>query len=920
MLDKSSHLDSWWAVQYPCYSIRNLSQIPSYSTLESLKSPFKSISGETVEEFKLIDNCKIYEIYCHATGTGEKLGHDMNSNTWFYEHWFPEDACHIVIKTWLNSEMEWGWVIRYYDSYEDRQYWSVRKDERFMEEFRISNAGTKGRRFRRNLKGSKTEDYFEKFVERQDYSKKKKRWEKPGYSKSEQEVRDKDSCMIKQEIQDGDRHESKVVHKVSDAETGFIKWHTGDYFKTLSLEHGEMDRLDMQETCPTQEDRDEYTETEESVGEFKESVREVARIMLGSEGSHQVHVLQDDLETVTNILKKKIVHHEQQFISLIHNLQEHYPTNLHSISLSTLLDHEYKHDLPSLLEIYNKTLSFLGECYTELMNKASHNHIQTEHICSIPPSPSIPNPSQPNIDNQLSLIKSALVSLLDLSLRNNAEFSSKLGEPVDSLQELSSLDFSSEVSFSAVLSDISQIYQVSTELSNLLHKFQSLDKFKQSLEALSAEIRTENSKKAYIIGKVLESLGMRMNSSLRSEYRSILTEQQNFDADESEEINEIFSSISKNLALSHTETQLLEKGILQILGELQESVKNMNGVYNNLIEGITAFIPDKIVQKQLTRLVQKDSSDGLNIKQLEDKIKLSAKLIQDLKDATPKSECSQTCKASYYEEQVKELTRVKNRFEKQLDEYHNEILETNEELSASNSKLAQLEKQMFKLRADYNSILEESKYLKSKVFSLEDLNQTYTNKIQALLTANQSMTDEVKYLEDYIEEKVRKYMLKPEDLSSLHDYDELRDQYFRLHTKYTESEVELVKIRKTLNDTVEERQKLRNLMEKMRSMIMLNPKERKIDSKKILELSPRRLLEVPKARMSMGAHSTGNMNPFEMQEEDRTSGELIMELEEHYKILGMKANLLDKIDEQLDKSKVLRRTNVTMSLVERVYK
>jgi hypothetical protein len=109
-------------------------------------------------------------------------------------------------------------------------------------------------------------------------------------------------------------------------------------------------------------------------------------------------------------------------------------------------------------------------------------------------------------------------------------------------------------------------------------------------------------------------------------------------------------------------------------------------------------------------------------------------------------------------------------------------------------------------------------------------------------------------------------------------------------------------------------------MEKMRSMIMLNPKERKIDSKKILELSPRRLLEVPKARMSLGAYGTGSNNPFETQEEDRASGEFIMELEEHYKILGMKANLLDKIDEQLDKSKVLRRNNLTMSLVERVYK
>lgn len=77
---------SWWSDTYPKYSLSNYREMPVFTHFSSCTGPFHTGEAVAQSSFWTVDNCDIYEWFNQGSQEGEKLGHDKNSDTWFYEH------------------------------------------------------------------------------------------------------------------------------------------------------------------------------------------------------------------------------------------------------------------------------------------------------------------------------------------------------------------------------------------------------------------------------------------------------------------------------------------------------------------------------------------------------------------------------------------------------------------------------------------------------------------------------------------------------------------------------------------------------------------------------------------------------------------------------------------------------------------
>jgi len=147
------------------YSLGNLEQSELFRTHQNESQPYSRQLKNLYEALWFEDNCKIVEKF--QNGTGEKLGFDENSQTWFYESWKEG----LVVKSWKRAEWEWGELEETDSKGSTQEKWTFTTEEYSYEHFRKepnnlygSKAGKKGEKEWREIWWQKpNEKQLEKF-------------------------------------------------------------------------------------------------------------------------------------------------------------------------------------------------------------------------------------------------------------------------------------------------------------------------------------------------------------------------------------------------------------------------------------------------------------------------------------------------------------------------------------------------------------------------------------------------------------------------------------------------------------------------------------------------------------------------------------------------------------------------------------
>ncbi|OMJ67847.1 hypothetical protein SteCoe_34882 [Stentor coeruleus] len=176
-----SGIKDWWIGDYPQMSIKNYKKMPVYMRFMKIEKPFSRQMKLFREAFWEIDNCDIYEWYDKAKETGEKFGHDRNSNTYFYELWWIEEEEQVrrVRKVWLNGSLEWGVNIRYLPEYEEITSWNIDSEKKCVEIKTKYPTHEEGKRIGTEVTPDGEEDFEERFWESADRFRNEKEWKNP---------------------------------------------------------------------------------------------------------------------------------------------------------------------------------------------------------------------------------------------------------------------------------------------------------------------------------------------------------------------------------------------------------------------------------------------------------------------------------------------------------------------------------------------------------------------------------------------------------------------------------------------------------------------------------------------------------------------------------------------------------------------
>ena len=184
-----SGIEEWWAGDYLSESIKNYQKMKVYKHFRKCKKPFTKKTEKFREAYWIDDNCDIYEWYDNTKQTGEKFGHDHNSDTYFYEYWWLlEDNIRKVRKVWFCDPIEWGVIITYYPDHEDIVSWTMEKDLKVLETKKKYKDRTEGKK----VGVLDTEDGPEEFVENylidEDKIRKEREWRRPNGEGIEKEA------------------------------------------------------------------------------------------------------------------------------------------------------------------------------------------------------------------------------------------------------------------------------------------------------------------------------------------------------------------------------------------------------------------------------------------------------------------------------------------------------------------------------------------------------------------------------------------------------------------------------------------------------------------------------------------------------------------------------------------------------------
>lgn len=217
-------LEEWWAGDYQKLSIKNFKKMSVYLLFIKHSKPFYRENTLFKEAFWIVDNCDIFEWIDLFEKTGEKFGHDRNSDTYFYEYWWvlPEKV-RKVRKVWFCNPVEWGVEITYYPDFKKIHQWSVKNGEVLVESSKRFHTHTEGQRFGTVLTPDGTEEFVEDFWEDKERVRTEKNW-KNSLGQEFQKVTDE-----LKKGQNGDVRRGFSDDLTGDLLAGFVK----DSLKTL---------------------------------------------------------------------------------------------------------------------------------------------------------------------------------------------------------------------------------------------------------------------------------------------------------------------------------------------------------------------------------------------------------------------------------------------------------------------------------------------------------------------------------------------------------------------------------------------------------------------------------------------------------------------------------------------------------------
>ncbi|CAG9335791.1 unnamed protein product [Blepharisma stoltei] len=224
----ASRVDTWWANSYPDCSIKNFESMPVFHRFrDTNRRPFVRGDENYKETLWRVDNCDIFEWFDRAKKTGEKFGHDRNSDTWFYEHWYMEGDIHVVVKTWLRRPEEWGQVIRYFPDYEIHISWNLSGNTKTYEEIQIDPNARKG--LREGLRNTQfgVENFSEAFWDSLDSSGLEKNWKRGTAQGGEKEYKKGPAKSGESWIEDKDYYEKREWKIEGTKNTGVFKGKKG---------------------------------------------------------------------------------------------------------------------------------------------------------------------------------------------------------------------------------------------------------------------------------------------------------------------------------------------------------------------------------------------------------------------------------------------------------------------------------------------------------------------------------------------------------------------------------------------------------------------------------------------------------------------------------------------------------------------
>ena len=198
-----SKSEDWWQGSFQKYSIKKFNSMSVYLKFRRCSSPYSKGDHNFREAYWKDDNCYIYEWFDRREQQGEKFGIDYNSSTHFYENWHMEDSIHVVIKSWLCGETEWGLVIKYYPDHEEHENWSVDRESKILESKKVFPDKTESITNGKKYTDTGLEDFTEKFWSTPDKSSREKTWNRGPAEGEEKEFKEEDKTWGESWEKDG---------------------------------------------------------------------------------------------------------------------------------------------------------------------------------------------------------------------------------------------------------------------------------------------------------------------------------------------------------------------------------------------------------------------------------------------------------------------------------------------------------------------------------------------------------------------------------------------------------------------------------------------------------------------------------------------------------------------------------------------
>jgi hypothetical protein len=822
----ASVLEGWWSGQYPCYSLKNLSSIPVYHTLLSCNHAFTTDNKGYTEIYKVLNNCRIYEWFNSFLGYGEKIGHDLSSDTWFYEHWFPESICRTVINSWKCKDTEWGVVIRYYNSYELWQKWSVKNNERQFEEFQVQNSTKKGKILTQIFGQGGIEEYIEQYLETNNFHKKEKEWVMPGYHKLEIESLQDDIYNFTQTLTTEQAYEKKVIQKAKGKELSLYEGKRGNKtWKEISETDQDSKRVDNSYMelgkkwgnklkCKGDLNIREEWEGEPHIEEPKLNFRaleKLLKLVISDKWENYTESWTNlAIENVTSSIQGILSKYDRELKFAASYMRKdveetilgmseeglEYISKLKSISLE-LEDILYK-DILSLYDIleYSFKLETLKQDFhliriqakriarssldsqTKTLSLSSSDQFDTMTTCS-------EDFKKPQDEYEIVRLTSGLSALVVLSMQNYTQLMNLVGDVCDSASIYSS--FSCELD-THIPTDFDKAFEFEKKKAILLEKFEEM---KKSLNRVVKELRDQRVKRDSVLKESQDSNTL---EALIEELKLFNKQERLSESKESKDLSIISAACDKELEILKTE----------VLGISDTEFSQKISEFTYALEATRDTIETDSIPRKI-QLISQANSLLTSYKQ---------KIIDTLKYESSKKE-------SQFSTKIFQLAKAVSSHEKLTKQHDTELADYKNFISSMNNLVKSSQFEVIQVRSECELVKQRNSTLQEEIARYQEIIHKSEEQISSILNELRVQEEEASTLQTFINQKL-KDKIDPKELRVLDNSRSMRQEIVLLKHKNFEKDQQINSINKQLLEAIRNNQELKSSLTSASSEIEVN--------------------------------------------------------------------------------------------------